>query len=280
MAKIVLSGNSFIDLTEIDISELYDQSSSIHQSNTLGVIDVTDPIDNEHFAFVVGGTGFTTYDSHGWATAGTINSFSYVVSTAGVRMDLTKLNVDAADLEDSIKDGTTLTFIDLLWGHADKVTLNKGGAAFHAWNGNDKVTGGNGFDTIWGDNGNDTLSGGGSPDIMYGGLGRDTLSGGGSSDAFIYTNIIDSTTGSIDTITDLHIVDMIVLDAIDADETLIGNQDFVPVLEFTGVAGQFTVKYQAGKDRTVFSGDTDGDGDGDLIIYATGDQSGHDNIDY
>jgi Ca2+-binding RTX toxin-like protein len=195
-------------------------------------------------------------------------------------MDLTQLNVDAADLEDAIKDGLTLTFIDLLWGNADKVTLNKGGAAFHAWNGNDKVTGGNGFDTIWGDNGNDTLSGANSPDILYGGLGRDKLSGGGSSDAFIYTNVIDSTTGSIDTITDLNIVDMIVLDAIDADSILGGDQDFVPVLAFTNTAGELTVTYQEGKDRTVFAGDTDGDGDGDLIIYASGDQSGHDNIDY
>lgn len=272
MAKIVLSGDEFIDLSEIDISELYDQSSSIYDSNTVAVIDVTDPIDNEHFAFVMQGTGFTSFDNHGYATAGTMDAFSYVAG--GLRADWTDIDVDAHDFEQAVRSGDTLTFVELMWGGNDKITLNEGGSAIHGFAGKDKITGDAGDDGMFGDEGNDKLFGGAGGDSIFGGLGKDTLSGGSNGDTFHYASIVESTVGSADVIKDLQNSDFIDLELIDADTSTGVDDGFVLAAALTGVAGQLVLTFGAGHDRTTIEGDTDGDGDADLLIVASGDHEG------
>jgi hypothetical protein len=274
MAKIVLTGDAFIDLSEINVDELYGQSSSIVANEKIGVIDVTDPVDDEHFAFVFEGNGFTSYDSHGYATAGTIDHFAYVVGGA-FRADFTDFTVDAAELRGAVKNANTDKFIDLIWGGNDNVTLNDGGAAFHGFGGNDKITGAGSNDALWGDDGNDTLKGNAGGDGFVGGLGQDTLIGGAAADVFSYTDVAHSTSGAIDTIKDLQNADILDMELIDADTVAGGDQDFTIVAAFTGTAGELTVTYNAGQDRTSFRGDVNGDGSADLIIFATGDQTGH-----
>jgi hypothetical protein len=70
-------------------------------------------------------------------------------------------------------------------------------------------------------------------------------------------------------------LDLLDLDLVDANTGAGGDQDFVIVAAFTGTAGELTVTYSAGQDRTAFRGDVDGNGSADLIIFATGDQTGH-----
>ena len=170
---------------------------------------------------------------------------------------------------------------DTLWGGASNDTL-RGGAGVDILNGedgvdylyggdsNDTLDGGIGADQLFGEAGSDTLRGGDGVDRLTGGLGKDSLTGGEGNDRFIFTDITDSTVAAAgrDTITDLASGDLIDLSAIDANSLIEGNQAFVRVAAFTGVAGQLTLT--AAGANTVLSVDVNGDGVADMAVTITG----------
>ncbi len=125
----------------------------------------------------------------------------------------------------------------------------------------------------------DNLLGGGGADTLVGGPGGDRLAGGGGEDVFRYLEPSDSYEARhvrADLITDLEAGDTIDLSAIDAARGVQGNQAFVVVGDFSGAAGELRLVYDAGLDLTRFEGDRTGDGVGDFVIRASGDQTGFD----
>ena len=143
--------------------------------------------------------------------------------------------------------------------------------------GNDLLYGQGGDDVLRGNKGNDQLLGGDGRDSLEGGLGRDILTGGAGPDTFAFRSIQDSQPGawySIDRITDLSNEDRIDLSFIDADTTIAGNQAFQQVSEFTGTAGQLTLRYvyydNGFVNRTTLEVDVDGDGQADFAVLIEG----------
>jgi Ca2+-binding RTX toxin-like protein len=273
MAKIVLSGSDFVNLSFPDIADLYSDSTSVYQSSSLAVVSIAEDSD-----LVFQGAGFTSFDERGYPTAGTITQFTVVFAGSG-RAVWSESTIDAADFEDVIRTGDTAGFIEILFGGDDRVTLNPGGASFNGFAGNDRITGKGAEDFILGGDGSDVLLGAGNNDAIIGGDGKDTITGGGGPDAFGYSEFTESTTGGIDTITDLTDVDTIILTPIDANEGTGADDAFTIVGAFSGTAGELVLTYQVAQERTRIEGDVDGDGDADLIIFATGDRSSFTNFD-
>lgn len=142
----------------------------------------------------------------------------------------------------------------------------------------ENLTGSGSDDRLTGDAGANRLSGGGGADTLTGGRRADVLIGGGGVDVFMFGAVADSTASLHDTITDLTNADHIDLGGIDANTTKGGDQAFHLVSAFSGHAGELTVAYDSKHDRTVISGDVDGDGKADLVIWASGDQHGFTNF--
>jgi Ca2+-binding RTX toxin-like protein len=120
----------------------------------------------------------------------------------------------------------------------------------------------------------DVLSGGAADDTLTGAGGADTLTGGAGADSFIYGFVHQSWSDGADLITDLEAGDVIDLSRIDADRRTAGDQAFTLTSAFDHHAGELTVSYDAGQDLTTFAGDVNGDGVADLVIQASGDQTG------
>lgn len=135
--------------------------------------------------------------------------------------------------------------------------------------GDDQLTGGKLGEQLHGDEAKHSAHDG--ADTITGGEGGDTLTGGGGADVFVYLAVTDSAIGHTDLISDLANADTIDLSTIDADIVQSGDQAFVLVSVFTGHAGELTLVYDAGSDRTNLSGDVDGDGQADLQIQISGD---------
>ncbi|HYE46850.1 MAG TPA: M10 family metallopeptidase C-terminal domain-containing protein, partial [Caulobacter sp.] len=133
-----------------------------------------------------------------------------------------------------------------------------------------RLTGNSGANKLLGKAGNDTLSGGGGADTLTGGLGSDELSGGAGADTFV---LLQESIGQRerDRITDFKAseADKLDLSAIDADTTADGDQAFTAVSDFSGVAGEMSLQYRAGK--TILRLDVDGDGKADLTLKINGD---------
>lgn len=176
---------------------------------------------------------------------------------------------------DDVYDGTKGALQGVLYGGVgdDTLTGGKGKDVMFGDNGtsggqdgNDLMSGGKGADAMTGNDGNDTLIGGG---------GADTLAGGPGADSFVYGKATDSSAKAIDLILDLRANDHIDFSAIDADvSTKKVNDAFQLVQAFGGHAGELTVSYDAGSGLTTFAGDVDGDGTADLVVHASGDQTG------
>jgi Ca2+-binding RTX toxin-like protein len=125
---------------------------------------------------------------------------------------------------------------------------------------------GDGALILFGGGGHDTLRGGAGADLIIGGAGADSLVGGAGADTFRYDEASDSA-GSVDLIGDFQSgLDRIDLSRIDADTTAAGDQKFawIGAAAFSGSAGELRV-YAADGYRWI-AGDTDGDGDADLLI--------------
>ncbi|MEF8754990.1 MAG: calcium-binding protein [Accumulibacter sp.] len=118
------------------------------------------------------------------------------------------------------------------------------------------LTGNSGANTLTGGDGNDTLDGGAGNDTLLGGSGADSLTGGDGQDVFKF--VFWSDIGNMpppQTISDFTTGDKIDFSAVDANESLDGDQAFafVGAAGFSGAAGQ--LMYQSG----VLEGDVDGD---------------------
>jgi serralysin len=130
--------------------------------------------------------------------------------------------------------------------------------------GDDKLTGRGNGDTLLGGGGEDRLYGDGSGDTLIGGAAADKLYGGGGDDVFVFLSVEDSLSGAADKIRadDAPAFegaggqggDLIDLRAIDADETISGNQAFV--LDGDRETGHLWLTDDDGD--TIVRGNTDG----------------------
>lgn len=125
--------------------------------------------------------------------------------------------------------------------------------------GDDEISSGSGTDTIFGGAGQDTIDGGDGNDILAGGADRDDLTGGAGADTFQYALVSDSTVTVQDKINDFSVSegDKIDLSQIDANTAAVGNNAFVIVSGFSGVAGQLLLTLNEG--GYLVQGDINGD---------------------
>ena len=170
---------------------------------------------------------------------------------------------------------------DRLYGdvHEDALFGDKGNDLLSGGSHNDRLEGGDGRDTLqggtgadrlFGDADNDRLFGNDGDDILTGGLGTDVMIGGGGRDAFVFNLAIESTVAGSDSITLFEIAtDKIDLNAMDANEGLAGNQDFIwrGTAAFTG-RGQLRVEVVDG--NTIVLGNVSGTTAADFRIVIDG----------
>jgi Ca2+-binding RTX toxin-like protein len=156
-------------------------------------------------------------------------------------------------------------------GNADANTLigNKGGNLLKGLDGGDNLQGGNGADT---------LQGGAGADRLNGGAGKDTLTGNGGADLFDFNTVNDAgkpgaphdLVGDFQQGTDR--IDLAGIDAVKGG----GNDafDFIGTDAFSGTPGELRYALQdvAGTtaDRTVITGDVNGDGAADFQFDLAG----------
>jgi len=158
----------------------------------------------------------------------------------------------------------------LFGGGANDVLLGQFGKdSLFGGKGGDRLLGGVGRDELTGGNGDDTLAGGGGADDLIGGFGQDELTGGAGNDDFLFTSIGHSRPGAAyrDYIIGFEQgQDRIVLDGIDADTGVAGDQAFTLIHNagFSGTAGE--LRYYRFNQQTVIAGDTDGDGQAEFEI--------------
>jgi Ca2+-binding RTX toxin-like protein len=151
--------------------------------------------------------------------------------------------------------GSNAAGTDILIGnHDDSRILGFGG--------DDRLFGFDGADELFGMQGNDSLSGGN---------GQDTLAGGGGADAFLFNDVLHSTSADRDTITDFGVggADRINLSVIDANTIAGDNQAF----NFVGSAGfgaAGDLRFATNGTNGFVLGDVDGDGTADLNILLLG----------
>jgi Ca2+-binding RTX toxin-like protein len=120
---------------------------------------------------------------------------------------------------------------------------------------------------LFGGGGHDVLFGGDGTDLLIGGGGADALTGGAGADTFRYDSASDSVAGFEDLIGDFQSgVDKFDLTRVDANSNAAGDQAFTWIgsAAFSGSAGELRT-YESSGYRWI-AGDTDGDGDGDLVI--------------
>jgi trimeric autotransporter adhesin len=141
------------------------------------------------------------------------------------------------------------------------------------------ITGNASTNTLSGLGASDTLSGGAGKDILVGGTGRDFMTGGTSNDVFDFNSVTETgkTSTTRDVIKDFtHLADDIDLKTIDASTKIAGNQTFkfIGTQAFHKIAGElhYAQSNLAGtaSDKTIISGDVNGDGYADFNIELTG----------
>ncbi len=176
------------------------------------------------------------------------------------RIDILKQFKDAADADNQV----------LGLGGNDVI---KGGR------GDDRILGGDGDDRLWGRAGNDSVFGGTGDDRLSGGAGFDRLNGGEGSDVFDFDSAryIGGAQGRRDVIGDfISGEDVIDFGGIDANDQACGNQSFRFIGDgaFSGRAGELRFLAMDGpgtqSDRTLVSGDTNGDMRADFTLELLG----------
>ena len=109
----------------------------------------------------------------------------------------------------------------------DSIYGNNGEDLIYGGSGDDLLYGQAGFDTVYGGSGDDQLFGKAMKDVLVGGTGNDTIETGLGADTVVFLSLGDGR----DVITDFtHLGvqgDRIDLSAIDADDTVVGDQPFV-----------------------------------------------------
>ena len=188
-------------------------------------------------------------------------------------------------------EGDQLTGIECLVGskYGDSLKGSEAADRFYGGGGGDWIVGRGGDDWMWGQDGSDALYGDGSMDFINGGEGADyihgglngifgdALNGGAGADTFAWSSLAEADFDlanlacSTDNIGDFHRSegDVIDLSAIDADQTLSGNQafSFIGTAPFTA-PGQISF-FTDGSD-TYIQLNTDGSDDVDGMIRVVG----------
>ncbi len=270
MTTVTLKGdtNQITTGDNTDITGLWAFSAGVYSNNTAAAIVTMGG------SLLEEGTGFTSFDAHGFATSGTLTKFTIVVPPNDERPAITAtwsdFSIGAKGFAKIMKTADSDAYVNLFFGGDDTIHFNVGGATVRAGKGNDTFFGAQGDDLQYGGNGHDVLKGAAGEDLLVGGANADDLTGGADADTFQYALTSDSHKGDVDVIHDLSNNDFIDVSDIDADTNTSGTQSFVIADAFTGVAGQLTVTFDASHHRTVIAGDTDGNAKADLIIYASG----------
>jgi Ca2+-binding RTX toxin-like protein len=139
--------------------------------------------------------------------------------------------------------------------------------------GSDVLEGGKGADWLGGEAGRDFLYGGSGNDLLRGGTGTDDLEGGVGADRFIFDDgdFGGKTRATADYISDFYRSEGDRIDLREVDAVSGGGDQafsFIGSKGFSGMAGQLRT-FQSGGD-TFVSGDLNGDGQGDFLIYLEG----------
>ena len=201
-------------------------------------------------AYTFQGTGFGAFDGHGWPTVGTIEKIT--------------ISINATD----VATFTGLSIGMALWRSLSE-TRDTAGFSQALLGANDTLVGAGDAQVLFGHAGDDVINGRDGNDLINGGAGKDVMRGGEGKDRFAFSAAADSTLLRPDLINDLHDNDKIDLKAIDADRSTFGNQAFVLVGAFTGVAGQAV--YSVGGNSATLHLDVNGDGvsDASLTVLAS-----------
>ena len=134
----------------------------------------------------------------------------------------------------------------------------------------ENATSGSGNDSLRGNAAGNRLDAGAGADVLQGDGGADILIGGAGADIFRFASLSDSGGAAVDHVADFESgSDKIDLTPIDANSLVGGDQAFswIGSNAFSGSAGQLRA-YQSGSHWFV-EGDTDGDGNADLVIQLT-----------
>jgi Ca2+-binding RTX toxin-like protein len=238
-----------------DLFVLNRATGAVRQVNT--TIDGTDGTVSLRTAGITGDGRFITFmSSHPGYVAGDTNGREDVFRAANPFL----ADKIPTPFGDSLKGDDRPDRIDALGGNDTVQGLGN----------SDTLIGGNGNDSLLGGAGTDALQGGAGNDTLRGGDGIDLLTGGTGGDRFVFASRAEAglTRTGADRIADLGAVDRIVLDAIDANTALAGNQDFrfIGAATFSGRAGQ--LRWDAASDMVI--GDTNGDRTGDLFLRVGG----------
>lgn len=164
---------------------------------------------------------------------------------------------------------------DKLYGGAGNDTLDGGSR------GKDLILGGAGDDHIYGGHGNTTLRGGAGNDVIWSYFGDgSTISGGSETDRFIFGDAVGAVEKAVitDYVAGLEKIDLRPVDADifedDIDFPVDDKFNFIGTDAFHSSTGElrYSLIDKAGTvdDRTVIEGDTNGDGDADIVIELIG----------
>ena len=170
-------------------------------------------------------------------------------------------NLIGSDHDDNLRGGLD---DNMMWGGsgADRIDAAWGDDTIEGGTGGDDLLGSLGNDTIRGGDGDDMIQGQEDDDTLDGGAGADELHGQAGADTFRF-HAGELMLDARDVIVDFDAAgDTIDLSAIDANDGLTGDQDFVWAAGLTGAAGELI--YNAS--THVLDGDVDGDGVADLSI--------------
>ncbi|WP_282098378.1 tail fiber protein [Qipengyuania polymorpha] len=165
---------------------------------------------------------------------------------------------------------------DRLVGRAGEDQLAGGNGNDNLFGGanDDVLYGGAGDDRLYGEAQNDVLYGGGGADRLVGGAGRDIAYGGGGADEFVFADgdLAGRAYTNSDVIADFNQAasDFINLKGIDAIAGG-GHDSFTWIGDavFSGTAGELRYDIRPGG-FTMVLGDTDGDGNADVVIRLEG----------
>lgn len=222
----------------------------------LGLTTVTDGDDD-----LAGGAGIDTLD------------FSFITSAHG---HVALSGAIRVSLEEGLQSGTdpfTISVIgrDTISGFenvlgtefADSLTGDAKANLLDGASGNDTLSGLGGADTLRGGVGVDRLAGGAGADLLWGGLGVDTFELLALSDS-------GTTRAARDQIMDFYqTADLISLSALDANDTLAGNQAFT-FAGNTTTSGTGTLRFFHDGGNTVIQLNTDADNGAESTLFLRG----------
>ena len=203
----------------------------------------------------VNGTQAVTFDGHDLAYSNPGGGAIFIPNN-GFITDITGV-VDGAELF-SIEgiSGTGGTGASVVAIRNAAIGGNEDAITNEFFGGKDAIYGSDGDDKLYGFGGNDKMRGGRGADTVNGGAGTDHLYGGKGADTFHFDSIDDTSKKHPDVIMDLE------------------NNDKFDLTDMTGASlAGITSSYDAQKDVTKFSFDTNGDHKADAYVLAQGDHT-------